>query len=205
MALTLITGPEITPVTLEEAKAYCRIDHADDDELVTAFLEAATAHLDGKQGTLHRCLEPQTWELTYDDFPDADCNGDAFIEIPLPPLLEIVTIKYDDADGVEQTIDAANYDVDNKSIPGWVVPVSTYTWPTPLDAINSVRVRFRAGYDEDASGNSGVPTPIKLAIKIMVADMYDNRESVTPQSVNRMDIPTTAERILNQFRVHEFA
>jgi uncharacterized phiE125 gp8 family phage protein len=106
---------------------------------------------------------------------------------------------------VEQTIDTDNYYVDARSVPGWVVPVSTFTWPTPLDAINVVRVRFTGGYEDDVSGNSGVPNPIKLAIKIMVADMYDNRESVTPQNVNKMDIPTVAERLLNQYRVHEFA
>lgn len=205
MALTLITGPENTPVTLEEAKAWCRIDHTDDDDLIQALLEAATAHLDGKNGTLHRCLEPQTWELAYDDFPDPNCNGDAFIEIPLPPLIEIVSIKYDDADGVEQTIDPANYSVDTKSVPGWVVPVSTFTWPTPLDAINAVRVRFRAGYEEVDSGISGVPTPIKTAIKVMVVDWYENRESVANQNVSKIDIPATAERMLNQYRIHEFA
>jgi uncharacterized phiE125 gp8 family phage protein len=74
-----------------------------------------------------------------------------------------------------------------------------------LDAINSVRIQFRAGYDEDASGNSGVPPPIKTAIKVTVADWYDNRESVTPQSVNKVDLPASVERLLHQFRIHAFA
>lgn len=201
MALTLITAPAVTPVTVEDAKAWLRVDHTDDDEFIEALIDAVTAHLDGKYGLLQRALEEQTWELALDEFP---CDNTE-IQIPLPPLLSIVSVKYDDGDGVEQTIDAGDYDVDSRSVPGWVVPVSTFTWPTTLDAVNAVRIRFTAGYEEDASGTSGVPNPIKTAIKLMVADLYENRESVTHQNVNQIAIPTAAKMLLAPYVIHAFA
>lgn len=198
MALTLITPPTSQVVTTTEAKSFLRIDHSDDDTLIDLLIEAATKHLDGRNGTLQRALNPQTWELSYDSFP---CGS---IEIPLPPLTEVLSVKYDDSNGDEQTIASTNYYVDIASEPGWVVPVSTFIWPTPLVAANAVRIRFTAGYAEE-SGSSGVPETIKTAIKMMVADLYDYRESITPQSVNQITIPTTVERLVNQYKVHAFA
>src|SRR5678809_194962 len=108
MALELITPPEETPVTLEEAKAHLRIDHDDDDVYVQGLIDAATGMVDGRYGSLGRALEPQTWELVLDRFPCWPYH----ICIPLPPLLSVDSITYTDGDDVEQTIDSADYEVD---------------------------------------------------------------------------------------------
>lgn len=198
MALKLITPPTEQVVTTIEAKLHATIEHNDKDGLIDLYIAAATAHLDGKNGILQRALNEQTWELAYDEFPDGA------IEIPLPPLISITSVKYDDTNGDEQTIDPANYYVDTASEPGWIVPISTFIWPTPLEAANAVRIRFVAGYQEE-SGASGVPQPIKQAIMIMVADMIDNRETVTPQNISRVNVPMAVDRLLNQYKVHAFA
>lgn len=193
MALNLITAPTDTPVTLEDVKAHLNIlpSNTDDDAALTLYIHAATAHLDGKDGILQRCLKPQTWELTYDEFPSAE------ILLPLPPLISVDYIRYVDADGDTQTIDAANYVVDNKSVPGWVAPIDAYDWPTPLNVVNAVTVRYTAGYADTEPGSgqsegempSNVPAPIKAAILMIVADWYRHRETV---GANVSGIPLTA-------------
>jgi uncharacterized phiE125 gp8 family phage protein len=200
MSLVLITAPAVEPITLVEARAHLRITadgspptHADDD-YVTALIQAARQHLDGKDGWLNRALITQTWELVLDEFPDQE------IRIPLPPLQSITSIKYDDADGVEQTVDPANYVVDTKAQPGWVVPVSTYSWPSTMDTINAVRVRFAAGY---GAAGTNVPMPIRQAMLLLVGAWYQSRESVVIGTIVN-ELPMAVDALLAPYRTMWF-
>ena len=49
------------PVTLEEAKLYCRVDHEAEDTLIAALIVAARQHAERKTG---RVLRASTWEMT---------------------------------------------------------------------------------------------------------------------------------------------
>lgn len=198
MPLQLIGAPVELVVSVADAKSFMRVDHSDDDDLIEGFIQAATAQVDGRYGTLQRALLPQTWDYTFSDFPSQEC--DQAIEIPLPPLVDVVSISYTDAAGDIQTYESGEYEVDTNSVPGRVRLVNNGYWPQANEYMfEAVRIRFIAGYPD------GVPDTIKLAIKIMVADIYENRESVTGQNVNQVNIPTSAERLLNQHRVHAFA
>ncbi len=187
MALKLITPPATYPITLAEAKAQIREVATDFDDEITAFIKAATAHAEEFTG---RAFIDQTWELTYDAFPANE------LQIPKPPLIEVVSVKYDDANGDEQTLDGSLYVVDAQSEPAWLVPADNL-WPTPFDGINSVRIRFRAGYLDTASSPQveNVPWDIKAAIKLFVGSLYANREHmVIGQTVVLM--PWASEQLL---------
>ncbi len=41
MRLSIVTPPEIEPVSLEEAKLYLRVDTGDENELITSLIKAA--------------------------------------------------------------------------------------------------------------------------------------------------------------------
>lgn len=198
MPLELIAAPQGLVVSIADAKAYMRVDHSDDDELIEAFIGAATAQIEGRYGTLGRAIRRQTWDYILECFPDPGCES---IELPLPPLIDVITVSYTDAAGDVQTLETGEFEVDTNSVPGRVRPVQGGYWPTAIeDQYDAVRIRFLAGYPDDE-----VPPTIALAIKIMVADMYENRESVTQQNLTTVNIPTAAERLLNQYRVHQFA
>jgi len=49
---------------------------------------------------------PQTWRRVTDHFPSC-----GWLCLPLPPLQSVASIKYYDTDGVQQTLDAAVYQV----------------------------------------------------------------------------------------------
>lgn len=213
MALELITPPDDLPITVEEAKAFLNVTHDDHDELIEGLILAATGALDGRYGILGRALEVQTWEMVLDRFP---LCYPALIEIPLPPLIRIDSVTYLDSDAVEQTVDDTTYEVDANSVPARLRPVSSGSWPSPACVINAVRVRFTAGYepdyvnsgDEVSDGStpiSTVPAPIKVALKIMVADLYENRESVTANPSNAINIPMSVDRLLSPYKIRVIA
>lgn len=203
MSLKLITAPTFEPVTLAEAKSHCRVDTSDDDTLLEGLIKATRQYLDGQTGWLNRALCTQTWDLYLDAFPSAE------IRIPLPPLQSVTHVKYDDVNGVEQTVSSTDYDVDKVDglSPGYVVPASSFSWPTTYDAINAVRVRFVAGWATDG-GSPAVaqtPWPIKHAIKMMVSDMYENRESVVIGTISsRVPVATAVENLLLPWWVPSF-
>jgi len=172
MALRLITGPTVEPITLAQAKAHLRVDHTDDDLWITAAIIGCRVYAENFMG---RALVSQTWELVIDEFPD---DGD--IKLPKSPLRSVVSIKYDDAAGVETTMSTLDYYVDTASEPGWVVVAND--WPTTLDSINTVRIQFVAGYapSADSPDNlvANIPQSIINGILLHLGFMYANRESV---------------------------
>lgn len=133
------------------------------DALLTAFIGAVVGSLDpASDGWLGRALARQTWELRLDSFPSGA------ITFPYPPLSTVTSVKYDDADGVEQTLVA---DTDYRLFDGTpyksrIEPVYGGTWPTARCDSESVRIRFVAGY-----ADGGVPGAIKAAIALGVRDL----------------------------------
>lgn len=180
--LKLITAPTVEPITLAEARLHLKLTATGspashpDDSIVTSLITVARELLDGQAGRLGRCLVPQTWEYALDDFPANE------IRLPLPPLIGVTSIKYDDEDGVEQTVDAADYVVDGDDAiqAAWILPLSTVTWPDTLDSVNTVRIRFTAGYPGGSpEDGSGVPLPIRQTMLLLLTALYENRGSGT--------------------------
>ncbi len=198
--LKLITEPTIEPITLIEARAHLRLDISGsppshpDDMLISSLIKAVRQHIDGQYGWLGRAILPQTWELYLDEFPDNE------IRIPLPPLISIDSVKYDDPNGNEQTVSPANYVVDNVSQPAWILPISTFSWPDTMDTVNAVRIRFQAGYTDVAS----VPESIKAAMKLMIGHFYENRENVIVGASSAIELPQAAEALLKPYLIWSF-
>lgn len=193
MALTLVTAPTVEPLSIDEVKMHLKVDHNDEDGLIAIYTRAAREFTESFLG---RALVRQTWLLTIDEFPLAE------IRIPLPPLLSVDSVKYDDSAGNEQIVSSLDYYVDKKSEPGWVVPVDV--WPTPLDAVNAVRIQFTAGYSPTADSPddlaSNVPFNIKAGMLLIIGNLYENREdNVAGTIINKM--PNGAEYLL---RRHKF-
>lgn len=172
MALKLITAPAENPVDSATVKAHLRVIGSSEDSLIAIYTSAATSALDGPTGLLGRALVTQTWEYVLDSFPSE------WIELPLPPLQSVTSIKYIDTDGVEQTLSSARYTVDSASDPGGVV-VDADGWPETYDTVNAVKIRFVAGYASAAD----VPAPIRAAMLLHIGDLFENRQIGTERQV----------------------
>lgn len=100
-----------------------------------------------------------------------------------------------------------SYIVDKISEPGRVFPgiatpkgqpVAGY-WPSVLYIPDAVQIHFTAGYGPDATF---IPDAIKTAIKLTLADFYENR---TPSKDDEQQIPRSARACLGTYRVIDFS
>lgn len=193
MSLKQIAPPIAYPLAIEEVRAHLRIDATSEDALIDSYIAAVTAHLDGADGVLGRCLIDQTWKLSG---TRPACNCCAGIELPLPPLIEVVSVSTIAEDGSETAVPVDGYRVvDNGSMPSVIVPAGGVMW-------DGAAIVYRAGYAEVdvASGivTGTVPRAILQYMLLMIADAYENRQSVIQSTVNRIDL---ADTFLGTFKI----
>jgi uncharacterized phiE125 gp8 family phage protein len=192
-----VVTPPAPVVTWEEADEHLRLDgDTDQQPYIEGLLAAATGHLDGPDGWLGRALGVQTLEARLDWF------GCLPITLPFPPLIDLVSVKYIDADGVEQTLATDQYVVRGNRF--W--PAYDVTFPTPRNEPEAVRIRYRAGYVQDAMADplvAALPAPIRAAVLLMTEDLYKNRGgTIVGRSVAAVPMSTTVENLLGPFRVY---
>lgn len=150
MPLIDIQAPAVEPIASADVKASARIDGAEFDSQLAIIIPALRRQVEGRLG---RRLINQTVELVLDRFPAAE------IDLQLPGVSSIVSVKYLDGAGAEQMLASNAYALDAASYTAWLLPASGQQWPETIAAANAVRVRFVAGYGAAASA---VPEDIRL-------------------------------------------
>lgn len=200
MALRLITPPSAPPVTLAEAKAHVREDGDGEDALIAGYIAAAADHV---QTTYGRALMPATWEYSPScGFPQAGRP----LRLPLPPLIELVSVEYRDADGSAASIDLADIRViQGGDWPSSLVLDDGSDWPATDGSDDAVTVTFRAGYESAVespplAANSAIPASIHTALLLIIGHFYAQRENSDGQG-KASPIPMGAEAMLTSYRV----
>ncbi len=173
------TGPATEPVTRDEAKAWSRVDIADDDTLIDALIARAREHC---EAITKKQFITATYTMVMDAFPTAwrsdvyrmtDRREGSDILLPRPPLVSVSSISYLDEDGASQTVAPADYVVSTYDEPGRIALANGALWPATFDQINAVTIVYVAGYG--AAG--AVPAAIKQAMSLLIAHWYENREA----------------------------
>ncbi len=173
MSRLLISAPASELLTLDEAKAQLRIDSSNtsEDALITAYIKAARERA---EALTERAFITQTWELRLDVFP---CTYSIPIELPYPPLQQVLSVKYLDMGGVLQTWDPASYLVVKptgpKAMPAKIRPVYQQIYPVTLPVPDAIQIQFKCGYGDDFTA---VPEMIRLGNRLGVAEFFENRE-----------------------------
>lgn len=194
MSTNLVTAPTIEPMTLQEAKDHLRVDHADDDSYIEPLIKAVREAAETFTG---RGFITQTWDLFIHCFP----RPGTLLEIPMPPLQSITSIKYIDTDGNQQTLASSVYTVDANAEMGTVTLAYNQTWPTIRAIPNAVEIRFIAGYGSNAED---MPEGIRHGMKMLLGHLYERRET-TIVGVPITAVPQAYEWLLNPYTVTRFA
>lgn len=207
MILEQITAPGLLPLTLQQIKTHLRLETSDDDAYLDMLRNLVTDCLDGPNGMLGgRCIVQQVWELRLSNwahrhfaFSDRDNEWRGYwpmapidyrIEIPLPPFINIISVKHLDMAEVVQTLAADQYVAISK---GWepavLQPAFGVTWP--LIAYwrpDAVRIRFTAGYAEVSGvGLVGkIPFDIQMCMLKAIGNAWENRDQSVDIYIDQM-------------------
>jgi uncharacterized phiE125 gp8 family phage protein len=183
-----ITGAAVdqdTIITVADLKAHMRVTHTAEDTLITALRSAAISwieeHCNIKLGS-----------YTARGYLPGFYNA----YIPVGPVTAITEVKYQttaDKDYASDltTLAAGNWYTDTISQPA---RIAFRDYPQVYEyALTPVVVTFTAGY-------STMPAPVLQAIRLLVADMYENRqEEVIGAITTRLKFGLDA--LLNPFRI----
>lgn len=182
------TDPAAEPVLLSEAKTHLRVDNDEENALITILAQAAREMVEQRIG---RSLITQSRTIKLDYFPDSDT-----ILLPYGPVISVTSITYYDEDEVLQTLSSSEYWVDTSSDIARIVVMDS--WPGTQDRPNAVTIVYSAGY---GASSSYVPKPIKQAIYLLIAHLYENRQAVivsgSPTAV--IEMPLGVEYLLSSY------
>lgn len=191
MRVFVVSPPEPV-ISLDEAKLHLRVDGPDEDALITAYVAAATGHIDGPDGWLGRAIGEQTLEVRFSLLSRPACNVWA-IRLPFGPVIDLVAVRYLDSQG-----DVLEAELDDFVLYGdEVEPAgSSYPWEGGSMQREAGRIQYRAGY-------AALPPAIRAAILLMTGDLYANRETAsTGAGPSAISMSTTVENLLAPFRVY---
>lgn len=214
----------LEPVSLAEAKMHARVELPDTDPaaplnnaLIAGYIRASRLYCETR---IKSAILTQQWILYLDSFPSAGGyynraireiwpslgglpsglgfypgmvpNSSGVIDIPLPPLQAVNSVQYYDFAGNIQTVNPAAYNVSLGSS-GRIQPQYSTVWPISRPTIDSVFITFTAGM---AATAAGVAENIKIAMAMMVAAGYENREATSADGIF-MIVPMGVDAMLS--------
>lgn len=162
MRKVLVTPAMWQPLDIEDMKLRPEIrgfTTDDDDPVLLGFMLSA---IEAYQEYTGHILCRSTWDLYLDAFED---------EIELPsPLSSISSVNYRDSNGVWQVLATTYYTYDTTdAVKARLTLKYDQTWPSTYDEINSVRIRFVAGYVDAES----IPYRVKDGLLLKIQELYD--------------------------------
>lgn len=190
MNVTITTAAATDPIRLDEAKTHLQVQHKRDDGYIRSLIKAATRTAENYTG---RKFINTTLTVLLDAHESISP-----IHLPYSPLSSFTSMSYFNTDGTTTTVDSGYY-YTNGTDPAYVV-ANDGGWSI-YRAYKAIQIVYVAGYG--ATGAS-VPEDIRHAIKMIVADLYNNQESAkleTRTQLNANEVPYSAKALLEPYRI----
>ena len=197
-----VTPPAVEPVGVAEMKLFMRVedDFEGEDELIASLIATARAAAENYTG---RAFITQTvrlsldgirplgdWEPGYYQLPVDYFDAALPSSVPLPrqPIQSIVAVTTYDASNVATVYSPSLYTLIGSAL---TLNRGSY-WPSGLRTTAPGVIDYLAGYGE---APESVPAPIRTAIKMHVAAMYEERGQCSD------DVPAKCQQLLRQYKI----
>jgi uncharacterized phiE125 gp8 family phage protein len=191
-------------VQVADVLSQSRIYSSDaDNALLTSYITVAREWL---ETTLNRQFMQAQWLMTLDQFPGRTIDEYrppgwryGIIRLPKAPLVSVDSVCYVDAGTLTLTyLDPSLWQVSTHRIPGLLAPARYQVWPIadPL-TFEAVQIAFTCGHPTAAA----VPARVKMAITLLVAHLYENREATADVALNQ--IPYGLLSMVNSLAIGE--
>ncbi|GEO98325.1 head-tail connector protein [Methylobacterium haplocladii] len=158
----------VEPVSLSEMRGYLRLDGDEhgEDALIEGLVAAARASV---EAATRRFVRPARFRLMLTAWP-----SDGVVPLPLSPLVAVTRVGLVGADGIVAEIDTALLR------PGpdpWEAPCLLVDPGVPLLMRKAALIEVTTGCGGDGPP---VPAPLAQAIRMIVADWFENRGDGVP-------------------------
>ena len=171
MSLSLLIPPASEPVSLDALKAHLRVDTTTEDTLIASLGVAARQTIEARLGI---AFINQRWRLAL-----------------TPPLGQCVDLPIGPVSGIDELTDSSGIVAPTL----YLAKLGRHGQVTLGAGIEgNVSIEFTVGYADAAS----VPEDLKLAVKILTAHYFENREAA---GTDRFFAPPQGlETLLNPWR-----
>jgi uncharacterized phiE125 gp8 family phage protein len=186
MSSILLTPPAIEPISLAEAKAFLRVEHDDDDDVIAALIASARIYVEAQT---RRALITQSWRLVRDAWPQA-----GKIAVRPAPLRALDAVRVHDGQGDPLEVDVEAFVVDTA---GSVLVFAPWALPHPASTAAGIELDVTLGYGDEAID---VPEPLRQAIRLLVGHWYEHRGVVADANA-ALSLPLTVPALFAPYRV----
>jgi uncharacterized phiE125 gp8 family phage protein len=206
-ALRVVQPPASEPIDIDTARQHCRVDSDYDDNLLAMYITSARLWA---EAFLNRALFTQQLQLNVTWAPPPTATPlvpQSLIVFPLnwPPLvkrpIELPRAPTVSVEGIQwgplgdmQPADPDDYDLNLGVEPGYV---SVKPQLLPQIPQQSMIINYTSGYDD--SDPEAVPMPIRHAILMLTAFLYEQRGDVAAE------MPPVPALLMQQYRLWTFA
>lgn len=188
-SLVRTVAPATEPLTLAQVRTQLKLEDTDTDQDAHLTLLLAVAR-EWVEDFLGRSIITQTWQAKYSGWPT-----DRKFVLPRMPIASLTSVKYYDTTNTLVTLTVTT-DYLLETSTGEFILTDAFGFPgLSEDRVNAIEVVFVAGYGDAAA----VPSRIKQAILLAIANWYENRTPVIPGGA--IKVPMSCEYLLKQLRV----
>ncbi len=184
MSSLLLTAPAAEPLSLDEAKAFIRVEHNDDDALIVALIAAARIHIETET---RRALITQSWRIVRDCWPE--CGRTA---VRPAPLRALTAVRVFDFENNAHDLDLQAFVLDLGASELAFIP---WTLMQPTRIADGVEIDVTVGYGDTALD---APEPLRHAVRLLIAHWYENRGIV---GGNGAALPATVAALIAPYRM----
>jgi uncharacterized phiE125 gp8 family phage protein len=167
LQIRTVTDLATEPVTLAEAKAWCKVTGTEDEDILTMLITSCRQALEEYTAS---SFAEKTIHATWIKPPE-----DMEFELPYGPHISVDKVYRIDAEGTETEL-TVNTDYWVYGDQDFVLKINKYWSTKGTYASNSYRVEYTAGYGDD--NTETLPTKLKECILKEIVTQYDLRENI---------------------------